>query len=376
MNRILAFIKNEPVLIAACLLAAISAFFVPPDAEYFGYIDFRTLSILFCLMTVVAGLRGIGVFDILAQKMLSNVKNMRQLVLIPVLLCFFLSMFITNDVALITLVPFTFTVLALAGGEYEKRLIIPVTAMETIAANLGSMLTPLGNPQNLYLFGKADMSIGSFLLLMLPYSSVSLIMLLVWILFLSRKDHEKLEIGFTQKAVLGSKKLMVVYLTLFVICLLSVVRLVHYGITLAAVLITVLIADRKTLAKADFSLLATFAGFFIFIGNMGRIQWFCDILENIISGKEVLTAVISSQIISNVPAALLLSGFSDNISALIIGTNLGGLGTLIASMASLISFKQLSMKFPKLKGRYLACFTVSNIVFLLILMGVYFMIIR
>ena len=201
-------------------------------------------------------------------------------------------------------------------------------------------------------------------------------MLLVWILFLSRKDHEKLEIGFTQKAVLGSKKLMVVYLTLFVICLLSVVRLVHYGITLAAVLITVLIADRKTLAKADFSLLATFAGFFIFIGNMGRIQWFCDILENIISGKEVLTAVISSQIISNVPAALLLSGFSDNISALIIGTNLGGLGTLIASMASLISFKQLSMKFPKLKGRYLACFTVSNIVFLLILMGVYFMIIR
>ncbi|MGN1422144.1 MAG: SLC13 family permease [Oscillospiraceae bacterium] len=372
MERVISFLKKEPVLVAACLLAVLSAFFVPPDAEYLGYIDFRTLSILFCLMTVVAGLRGIGLFDILAQKMLSMVRNTRQLVLIPVLLCFFLSMFITNDVALITLVPFTFTVLELAGREYEKRLIVPVTAMETIAANLGSMLTPLGNPQNLYLFGRADMSIGSFLLLMLPYSALSLIMLVVLVLSLSRKDNDKLEIRFAVRASLGSKRLMIMYLTLFAICLLSVVRIVHYGIALAAVVIAVLFADRKNLAKADYLLLATFAGFFIFIGNMGRIQWFCDFLENVISGKETLTAVLSSQIISNVPAALLLSGFTDDINALIIGTNLGGLGTLIASMASLISFKQLSIKYPELKGRFMVCFTVSNVVFLVVLMGLFF----
>lgn len=372
MTKIFSFIKREPVLVISCVLAVVSAFFVTPDAEYIGYIDFRTLSILFCLMTVVAGLRGTGAFDILAQKMLTKVGSVRQLALIPVLMCFFLSMVITNDVALITLVPFTFTVLDMAGGEYAKRLIIPLTAMETIAANLGSMLTPLGNPQNLYLFGKSDISIGSFVLLMLPYSLLSLMMIVVWILVLTLRRNDRINIRFESAPVIRSKKLTVVYLILFAVCLLCVLRVLHYLITLVAVFAVVVMSDRKNLLKVDYSLLLTFVGFFVFIGNMGRIEWFREFLQSIISGREVVTAVLSSQVISNVPAALLLSGFTENITALIIGTNLGGLGTLIASMASLISFKQLSVKCSENKGKYILCFSVSNILFLIILMSLWF----
>lgn len=371
MTKMFSFIKREPVLVISCVLAVVSTFFVTPDAEYIGYIDFRTLSILFCLMTVVAGMRGTGAFDILAQKMLTKVGSVRQLALIPVLMCFFFSMVITNDVALITLVPFTFTVLDMAGGEYEKRLVIPLTAMETIAANLGSMLTPLGNPQNLYLFGKSDMSIGSFVLLMLPYSLLSLIMLVVWIIVLTLRRNERINIRFESAPVIRSKKLTVVYLILLVVCLLCVMRVLHYLITLVAVLAAVVISDRKNLLRVDYSLLLTFAGFFVFIGNMGRIEWFREFLQSIISDREVVTAVLSSQMISNVPAALLLSGFTENIKSLIIGTNLGGLGTLIASMASLISFKQLSVKCSENKGKYILCFSMSNIIFLIILMGLW-----
>lgn len=371
MTKMFSFVKREPVLVISCVLAVVSTFFVTPDAEYIGYIDFRTLSILFCLMTVVAGMRGTGAFDILAQKMLTKVGSVRQLALIPVLMCFFFSMVITNDVALITLVPFTFTVLDMAGGEYEKRLVIPLTAMETIAANLGSMLTPLGNPQNLYLFGKSDMSIGSFVLLMLPYSLLSLIMLVVWIIVLTLRRNDRINIRFESAPVIRSKKLTVVYLILLVVCLLCVMRVLHYLITLVAVLAAVVIYDRKNLLRVDYSLLLTFAGFFVFIGNMGRIEWFREFLQSIISDREVVTAVLSSQMISNVPAALLLSGFTENIKSLIIGTNLGGLGTLIASMASLISFKQLSVKCSENKGKYILCFSMSNIIFLIILMGLW-----
>ncbi len=374
MSKIIAFVKKEPVLIAACLLAVVSAFFVVPDAEYIDYIDFRTLSILFCLMTVVAGLRGIGVFDILAGKLLSKVGSVRQLMLIPVLMCFFLSMLITNDVALITLVPFTYTVLDMAGEDRCKKLIIPLTAMETIAANLGSMLTPLGNPQNLYLFGKSDMSIGSFVALMLPYSMLSLGMLLVWIILSTICKNEKIKIKLNDVPALSGKKLAIIYLILFAVCLLCVLRVIHYLVALCAVLIVVLLFDRKNLLKVDYSLLATFVGFFVFIGNMGRIEWFREFLQGIISGREVITSVLSSQIISNVPAALLLSGFTSDIKSLIIGTNLGGLGTLIASMASLISFKQLSVKCGELKQRYILCFTISNVIFLMILLLLWFII--
>lgn len=180
------FFKKETVLCAAVLLALLSALAVPPDREYAAYIDFRTLSILFGLMCVMAGLQKTGVFAWIARRLLGRVKSSRGIVFVLVLLCFFFSMLITNDVALITFVPFTFTVLELLGEERRRRLVLPVTAMQTIAANLGSMLTPVGNPQNLYLYGRAGLSAGEFLALMLPYTVLSLALLIFWVMLQAR----------------------------------------------------------------------------------------------------------------------------------------------------------------------------------------------
>lgn len=374
MKKIMTVFKQETVLCIACILAVISAFIVPPDAQYLSYIDFRTLGILFCLMAVMAGLQRIGVFEMLAQRMLLKVRNMRQLVPILTMLCFISSMVMTNDVALITFVPFTFIVLGLVGESEKERHMIPIVVMQTVAANLGSMLTPIGNPQNLYLYGKAGISLSDFLLLMLPYTAASAIFLLLFGIFYTRNANTTLTVKFSQPTVIQSKRNLIVYLILFVLSLLTVAHKIHYLLALMIVLLAVLIFDRRTLAKVDYSLLVTFIGFFVFIGNMGRIPAFRTFLENMIAGNEAVTAIASSQIISNVPAALLLSGFTEEYEALIIGTNLGGLGTLIASMASLISFKYIARENAACKGRYLLYFTVVNLVFLALLTALYFLI--
>lgn len=375
MKRCVEFAKKETVLCAAVLLALVSSCLVLPDREYFGYIDYRTLAILFGLMAVMAGLQQIGVFRFVAERLLQNVKSVGQLILILVMLCFFFSMVITNDVALITFVPFTFTVLHLLEEGQAKRLAVPVVVMQTIAANLGSMLTPIGNPQNLYLYGRSGLGTGSFLWLMLPFSAVSLALLAIGCFCLGRAGGKgKLTVAFERTTDIGGHKgKLAAYLLLFAVCLLAVARLLPYGVMLGIVAAGILLVDRSVLEKVDYSLLLTFVGFFVFIGNMGRIESFRHFLEGVISGNEVLTAVISSQVISNVPAALLLSGFSENVPALIIGTNLGGLGTLIASMASLISFKYVGKEDKSLRGRYLGCFTAANAVFLAVLLGLYYM---
>lgn len=370
MKKALDFIKRETVLCAALLLAVISACVVLPDAEYAGYIDVRTLVILFCLMCVMAGLQKIGIFDRIAGELLKRVGSPGSLILALTLLCFFSSMLITNDVALIAFVPFTFTVLGMMGEGQRRRLALPLVAMQTIAANLGSMLTPVGNPQNLYLYGKSGMSIGGFLLLMLPYTVVSLALLLIWGVCLGRKcaegeksDTENLD---TVKFSCAKTSLLplAVYLALFLLCLLTVARILPWQAALGAVLAAVLLMDRKILAKVDYSLLLTFAGFFIFIGNVGRIPVFRDFLQGIVEGRETFAAIAASQVISNVPAALLLSGFTEQYAPLLIGVNLGGLGTLIASMASLISYKYVAKEESGRKGAYIGVFTVSNICFL------------
>ncbi len=374
MQKIITFFKQETVLCIACILAVISAFFVPPDAQYLEYIDFRTLGLLFCLMAVMAGLQKIGVFRKLAQGMLSNVRSMRQLVPILILLCFFSSMLMTNDVALITFVPFTFIVLDLAGTGAKKTHMIPIVVMQTIAANLGSMFTPIGNPQNLYLYGVSGMPLGQFLLLMLPYTAVSGILLMAWSFWYTRKENSEFKVNFSGQSDPVSRKKLTVYLLLFLLSLLTVARVIRWEITLVILLALVLVTDRKVLRRVDYSLLVTFVGFFVFIGNMGRIPVFRDFLEGMIAGHEVVTAVVSSQIISNVPAALLLSGFTEEYASLIVGTNLGGLGTLIASMASLISFKLIGKEQTGIKGKYLLWFTAANLVFLAVLMAAYFVI--
>ena len=358
------FIKKETVLFAALVLAAVSCFFVPPDSHYIGYIDFRTLAILFCLMAVMAGLRKIGVFDTLARRLLERVKSFKAVVFILWVLCFVFSMFITNDVALITFVPLTVVILRMLGEKVRDKWLIPIVTMQTIAANLGSMLTPIGNPQNLYLYGKANMDIGDFLLIMLPYSVLAFALLAVWNVILCRKEKSAPTVDFGERKPLSDKKKLIGYIALFVVCLLTVAHIVPYYATLALTALYLLIFDRAVFKKVDYSLLFTFVGFFVFVGNMGRIDVFRDFIESVISGNEIAAAVISSQVISNVPAALLLSGFTENLRALIIGTNIGGLGTLIASMASLISYKYVCGENKSAKLKYLGFFTAANIGFL------------
>ncbi len=379
MKLIKAFIKKEVVLVVAVALAVVSMFIVTPDKEYIDYVDFRTLAILFCLMAVMAGLQQMGVFREIAELLLSKVHKLWQLVLILVLLCFFFSMLITNDVALITFVPFSFIILELLGEEVQKKLLIPVIVMQTIAANLGSMFTPIGNPQNIYLHGISGMGIGEFLLLMLPYTLMSFFLITVFCLFLGIRSEKKamqapmqsFQNMTTRTKLQGNAWDVIRYLILFILGLLTVAGKIPYLITLGIVVVAMLIFDRKLFAKIDYALLLTFIGFFVFIGNMGRLDAFRNFLQGMIEGNEVLTSVVSSQVISNVPAALLLSGFTDNYRALIVGTNLGGLGTLIASMASLISYKYIVKENKCSKGAYFVYFTVANVVFLIVLAGLH-----
>lgn len=369
MRRVWEFCKKEAVLTIALVLAAVSAFFVRPDAAYAGYIDWQTLGLLFSLMAVMAGLREIGVFARLGGMLLKVVRTTRQLACVLVMLCFFTSMLITNDVALITFVPFALTVLKLAGMDKQ---VIPVVVLQTIAANLGSMATPIGNPQNLYLYSQSGMAFGPFFLLMLPYTAISLVLLLLCLFVIPKRalDSSALAAEETDRIPAGK---VAAYAVLFVLGVLSVAKIVPWTALLVIVLIAVLILDRKVLLKVDYALLVTFAGFFVFIGNLGRIDAFRQVVERLISGREVLLSVAVSQVLSNVPTALLLSGFSNNWPALILGTNLGGLGTLIASMASLISYKLLAKEHPALKGKYLLQFTIYNIGFLIVLAIAYFL---
>ncbi len=369
MRRVWEFFRKEAVLSIALVLAVVSAFFVRPDAAYAGYIDWQTLGLLFSLMAVMAGLREIGVFARLGGLLLKAVRTTRQLACVLVMLCFFTSMLITNDVALITFVPFALTVLKLAGMD---RQVIPVVVLQTIAANLGSMATPIGNPQNLYLYSQSGMAFGPFFLLMLPYTAISLALLLLCLFVIPKRalDNSALAAEETDRIPAGKAA---AYAVLFVLGVLSVAKIIPWTALLVIVLIAVLILDRKVLLKVDYALLVTFAGFFVFIGNLGRIDAFRQVVERLISGREVLLSVAVSQVLSNVPTALLLSGFSNNWPALILGTNLGGLGTLIASMASLISYKLLAKEHPALKGKYFVQFTLYNIGFLAVLAIAYFM---
>lgn len=354
--KIKEFLKKEVVLIVSFVLAIGSMFFVAPSQQYLGYIDFRTLGLLLSLMSVMAGLNALGVFKAIAQGLLKRVKKSYQLYMVLVLLCFLSSMIITNDVALITFVPFTIVTLKMAN---QNNRLIYMVVMETIAANLGSMLTPIGNPQNLFLFSYFSMSGGDFLKTILPYSALSLALLLIGALF-SGKDELEVNI---EKTGINSKWLVVMYGALFVLALLSVFRVLPYEILVAIVLVALLIFDRKCIAKIDYSLLLTFVFLFIFIGNLGNIEAISNWLMSIVEGNEVIVGILSSQVFSNVPACVLLSGFTTNANALLIGVNLGGLGTLIASMASLISYKFIQKENVS-TGKYLLVFTALNLLFL------------
>ena len=374
MGRVLENIRKiDKVLCIAWILAIISAFLVHPTKEYLGYIDFRSLGILWGLMVIIQGLKENSVFDRIAGFLLSKVTKSWQLSAVLIFMCFFASMLITNDVALITFVPFALMILH---GCNRDDMLIPTVVLQTVAANLGSMLTPIGNPQNLYLYGLTGVGLGSFVLIMLPFSLVSAVLLALGLLIIP--GREKRLSKSNRSSIIsqfGSRRQIIIYAVLFAIALLTVVRVLPWYVFAIIVLVIVGGMDYKILFRADYVLLLTFIGFFIFTGNMGKIKIISSFLEEILIGREFAISVALSQVISNVPATLMLSGFTSGYKDLLIGVNVGGLGTLIASMASLISYKAYSKEYQEKSGKYLLVFTAVNAVFLIALILTY-MIVR
>lgn len=378
-QRIKKWVKQEIVCCIAFLLAIVSSFMVKPNRAYIAYIDWRVLAILFSLMAVMAGLQKHGIFEQIGIYLLKKTNNTRQLEASLIFLCFFSSMFITNDVALITFVPFAILTLKLA--KQEKRL-VKVLVFQTAAANLGSMLTPIGNPQNLYLYGITKMKLITFFAMAAPFVIVTFFALL-FILYLTPKEPITLELNqmIGNKNISGDDKhnqrgAGILYSMLFLFCLTAVVRIIPYYIVWLVVFLAIFFWDKQVLQRVDYMLLLTFIGFFIFVGNMGNVVWVKKMLEQLVTGKEVIVAILASQCISNVPAALLLARFTNNFQALLVGVNLGGLGTLIASMASLISYKYYVNQAAEDKIKYVLYFTIVNIAFLLLLLVVWFVFMR
>lgn len=360
MNNIKEFIKRETVFVIAAILTIISMFLVSPSKEYLGYINYSVLTILFCLMAVVGGVQKIGVFNTLSARIFSKTSNGKTIGIILVLVCFFTSMLVTNDVALITFVPFTIDILR----EDDDNLIF-IIVMETIAANLGSMMTPIGNPQNLFLYSYYNLDIIDFFKIMAPLGIISLILIMAIMLF---KKNNNLKVSVGQEIVSIDKGKLIKYSGLFIICLLTVLHIIHYLVCLVIISIILVINDRSLFRNIDYMLLLTFICFFIFVGNMSSLTQIRTYVSEILINKEILVSAIISQGISNVPAGIMLASFTDKAGELLIGTNIGGLGTIIASMASLISYKYYACLKNSRKGKYLLVFSLFNFVLLIILL--------
>ena len=358
MKKVLIFLKAEIVLTISLLAALFSMLFITPDAAYAGYVDWNVLMLLFALMAVVAGLKKCGLMNRLSAALLKTAGTTRKLCLALSLACFFSAMLVTNDVALITFVPLTTALLAAKPGA-----LILTVSLETIAANLGSMATPIGNPQNLYLYAHYEMPISQFFGAILPLTLASLVLV---VLAAYVVKPEAVTLPEQQENTISSPALWL-HAAQFGICLLSVLNVLPKWACFAVVLVSTFVYDRTLLKQVDYALLATFMCFFVFVGNLGRIPAVSQLLGGMLAGRELEMGILCSQVISNVPAALMLSGFTEDACQLMRGVDLGGLGTLVASLASLISFK-LYMKTPGAKpARYMGVFTLMNIAFLAVL---------
>ena len=364
-KRVLRFIRSEAVLCIAAFCAAVSAFFVPPSAEYIAYIDARVLILLFCLMATVAGLRRCGLFSWSARKLLSGKKPLRLVALILILLPFFASMFITNDVALIAFVPFAILVLDMAGKNDD---LIRVVVLQAVAANLGGMVTPIGNPQNLFIYTKYHLSLQEFFLALLPFALLALLLLSACCLTMG-KDAIEPRLSAGRKRM--DRNRLVLYAFLFALCLACVLRFFSEAALLLLVVLFVLVFDRSTLKEVDYGLLLTFVCFFIFSGNMGNIPAVSAVLGNLMESHPFAASVASSQVISNVPAAVLLSEFTQNWHALLLGVDLGGLGTPVASLASLIAFRLYMHAKDSSARAFMKEFFAINALGLLAMVGLY-----
>lgn len=362
LEKIKAFAKKETVFIISAVAAIVSVFFVPPCKAYLGYVDFSVIAMLFCLMTVVAGFGRVGIFEMVSNKILKGNSNTKTVGITLVACCFFFSMLVTNDVALLTFVPLTVSVFS--SGK-QSRLIFTVV-METVAANLGSLVTPIGNPQNLFLYSRFFGSAWEFFSVTLPLGAVSLVLIAVIMLF---TKGESMSASGGECNTKPNKAKLAVYSVLFVVCLLSVLKVIDYRVCLVIVTVGALAFDRKVFKNVDYVLLLTFICFFVFVGNISSIESVRSAVSGVIGGREIIGGVLLSQIISNVPACVMLSGFTENSKALLVGVNIGGLGTVVASLASLISFKLYALSPKAQKGKYMLIFTAVNLGLLLVLLG-------
>jgi len=356
MSKVKAFVKQNPVVTVAAVAALITMFLVPPDAQYLTYFDWRTLTCLFCVLAVVCALKNIQFFYLLARKIIERFKTLRVAVIALVYITFIGSMLIANDMALLTFLPLGYFVLKRTGKEHAMALVF---IFQNIAANLGGMLTPFGNPQNLYLYSHFAIPDGEFVMIMLPPFLLAITMITLCC-FLIPKDPlqirgEKVELP---------KWRTVAYMALFALAIVIVFRGVPYWIGLIIIPIALLFLDRKALKDVDYGLLCTFVLFFIFSGNLARIPAVQAFFGGLLNLNTLLVSVVSCQFISNVPTAILLSQFTENYQQLLVGVNIGGTGTLIASLASLITFREYAKHNQGRMLRYVLVFTLFNFLFL------------
>lgn len=356
VKRILQYFRRETVLSAALVCALLSFLLTPPSVIHLQGIDTTTLVMLFSLMTIVAGFRRMGALDAVSRKLTRRVTTLRGLSAVMVALCFVLSMLVTNDVALLTLLLFR------AGGQKST---IWTVVLETVAANLGSMVTPIGNPQNLYLYTSGRLTALDFLTLLAPYAAVALALLLALCLLLPKK---RVAVDASARAPLAGK-MLTLYGALSALALLAIAKVLPAWALAAAVFLGTLALDRGTIRQVDYTLLATFVCFFVFVASVKACVPVRAWLEAMMARSPMAVALLTSQVISNVPACLLLSPFTQNAKALALGVDLGGLGTLIASLASLISFRLYGAGEGAQKGRYFAVFTGVNVLFLAVMLG-------
>ena len=361
-KKLLTIIKKEAVLIIATTLAIITSFFSTPKIEY---IDFKVLVLLFNLMVVVAAFKELKVLDSIAMWLLSKCASHKSITATLVFITFFASTIVTNDVALITFVPITLIL-------SKKININPVLIVifQTLAANLGSSLTPMGNPQNLFIYSFFNIAPFEFFKITMPLFLISIIFLIL-IIIIGKNTTYNFEI---ENVKVTSLKKVIIFSVLLFIILLSVFHIIDYKITFIMTLAIVLIINKSLLKFVDYSLLLTFIAFFIFIGNISSMQSINNIMSNLLSSSEntYFSSIVVSQVISNVPSAILMSGFTNHFRELLLGVNIGGLGTLIASLASVISYKLYINEYPS-KGRdYLIKFTLINLLGLLLLVPIFY----
>lgn len=362
MKAVRVFVKQNTVACIAFLAAILTCIIVPPDKAYLEYFDFKTLSCLFCVLAVVCALKNVNFFYMLARKIVQVFKNARLSILALVYITFIGSMLIANDMALMTFLPLGYLVVKKTGKE---RYMAFLFVMQNIAANLGGMLTPFGNPQNLYLYTKFQIPNLEFMQIMAPPFIIAVLLITICCLVFVKPEPLKLE----EKQFVVEPAKTAIYLVLFALSIAIVFRGIPYWIGLVVIPAVLLVMDRKALKMVDYGLLFTFVFFFIFSGNMARIDVIRTVFSVLLDKSTLLVSVLSCQFISNVPSAILLSQFTDNYPELLLGVNIGGVGTLIASLASLITFREYTTHNPEKTRYYIKVFTIFNMAFLIILTG-------